>query len=194
MFELVCKTFAGTDRKLIQETTKMLIDDKLDEYLNHMKSQFRVACFTENNDSPLMWAHYTNSHQGFCMEYDLLKLPEGYRYGILPVIYSDERYDATKALTTLNKNLVGNPFYYKSLHWKYEKEWRMVIPESVVTDGEYYADFQDGVIGIYLGLKSFECHKEKIDKIMEVYSQKGLPVYKIIIEPSSYSLKSVQIN
>ena len=194
MFQMACKIFPYTDRKLLLETTKASVTGKLDEYLHYMKSQFRVACFTQNSDSPLMWAHYADSHKGFCMEYDLTKLPEGYRYGILPVIYSDERYDATKVVITQNKNLVANPFYFKSSHWEYEKEWRMVIPEGIVTDKEYYADFHDGIIGIYLGLKSFEYHKEKIDKIIERYSQKGIPVHKIIIEPSSYCMKSIQIN
>lgn len=70
----------------------------------------------------------------------------------------------------------------------------MIITEALVADGEYYADFHEGISGIYLGLKSFECHKEKVDKIIEEYSKKGIPVYKIIIEPSSYCMKSIQIN
>lgn len=194
IFQMVHKIFPQTDRKLLEEATKASITEKMDEYLYYMKSQFRIACFTENSDSSLMWAHYSDSHKGFCMEYDLTKLPEGYRYGILPVIYSDERYDATRAVITQNRNLVSNPFYFKSSHWEYEKEWRMVIPESIVTDGEYYADFHEGISGIHLGLKSFDCHKEKVNKIIEENSQKGIPVYKIIIEPSNYNLRSVQIN
>ena len=125
---------------------------------------------------------------------NLLKIPEGYRYGILPVIYSDIRYDVTSAVFKRNKNLLLNPYYYKSSHWEYEQEWRMVITEDAVTDGEYYADFANGISGIYLGLKSYECNKEKNNRIVEKYSNRGIPVYKIVIEPSSYRLKSIQIN
>lgn len=194
IFQKMRKIFTQTNKKLLQETIKDSITNELDKYLYSMKSQFRVACFTENNDSPLMWAHYTDNHKGFCMEYDLTKLPEGYRYSILPVIYSNKRYDATKAVIAQNKNLVTNPFYFKSSYWEYEKEWRMMIPENIVTDNEYYADFYNGISGIYLGLRSFECHKEKIDRIIEKYSERNIPVYKIVIESSSYCLKSVQIN
>ena len=193
IFHKACRIFPKTNRKVLRESVKESVTSKLAEYMYYMKSQFRVACFTENNDSPLMWAHYADNHKGFCVEYDLTKLPEGYRYGILPVVYSDKRYDATEIAIAPNKNLMANPLYFKSSHWEYEKEWRMVITEDLVVDGEYYADFHEGISGIYLGLKSFECHKEKVDKIIEEYSQKGILVHKITIEPSSYYLKSVQI-
>lgn len=194
MFQATCEIFPSIDRKILRQTVRESIDSEIDKQIYEMKKKFRVACFTENNIFPLMWAHYADSHKGLCLEYDMTRLPEGYRYGILPVIYSDKRYDATNAVITRNKNLLMNPYYFKSSHWKYEKEWRMVITESLVADGEYYADFYEGISGIHLGLKSFDCHKEKVDKIIEVYSQKGIPVYKIIIEPSSYCMKSIQIN
>lgn len=194
VFQKACKMFPKTNRTVLRRTVKESINEKVDNYLYNMRKEIRVACFTENNTSPLMWAHYADSHKGFCLEYDLTKLPEGYRYGILPVVYSDERYDATESVIAHNKNLVENPFYFKSSHWEYEKEWRMVIPESIITDKEFYADFHDGIAGIYLGLKSFEYHREKIDKIIERYSLKGIPVHKIAIEPSSYCLKASPIN
>ena len=194
MFQATCEIFPNIYRKILRQTVRESIDSEIDKQIYEMKKKFRVACFTENNIFPLMWAHYADSHKGLCLEYDLTRLPEGYRYGILPVIYSDKRYDATNAVITRNKNLLMNPYYFKSSHWKYEKEWRMVITESLVADGEYYADFYEGISGIHLGLKSFDCHKEKVNKIIEEYSQKGIPVNKIIIEPSSYCMKSIQIN
>lgn len=194
MFQTVCKIFPQMDRKVLRETVKASVDDEIDKQISNMKKKFRIACFTENSLSPLMWAHYAESHKGFCLEYDLTRIPEGYRLGILPVIYSDERYDVTNAVVTRDINLLMNPYYFKSSHWKYEKEWRMVITEDMVADGEFYADFHEGISGIHLGLKCFDCHKEKADKIIEEYSQKEIPVYKVIIEPSNYNLRSVQIN
>lgn len=194
MFQMTCKLFPGINRKVLRKTVKESVNDEIDTNLYDMKKKFRIACFTKNNTSPLMWAHYADSHKGFCVEYDLTKLPEGYRYGILPVIYSDKRYDITNAVVTRNINLLMNPYYFKSSHWKYEKEWRMVMTEDSVNNGKYYADFYDGISGIYLGLRSFECHKEKIDRIIEEYSLRNIPVYKIVIEPSSYCIKHIQIN
>lgn len=194
MFQATCEIFPNIDRKILRQTVRESIDGEVDKQIYEMKKKFRIACFTENSLSPLMWAHYADSHKGFCIEYDLTRIPEGYKFGILPVIYSDKRYDVTDAVVTRNKNLLMNPYYFKSSHWRYEKEWRMVVTEDLVTDGEYYADFHEGISGIYLGLKSFECHTEKIDKITERYSLNGIPVHKISIEPSSYYLKAIQIN
>ena len=194
MFQKARKVFPETNGKVLRETVKESVNEIVNNYLYDMKKDIRVACFTENNTYPLMWAHYADSHKGFCIEYDLTKIPEGYRLGILPVIYSDERYDVTNAVVTRDINLLMNPYYFKSSHWKYEKEWRMVITEDMVADGEFYADFHEGISGIHLGLKCFDCHKEKADKIIEEYSQKEIPVYKVIIEPSNYNLRSVQIN
>lgn len=194
MFQTVCKLFPQIDKKVLRQTVRASVDDEIDKQISNMKKKFRIVCFTENSLSPLMWAHYADSHKGFCIEYDLTSIPKGYRLGILPVIYSDERYDVTNAVVTRNINLLMNPYYFKSSHWNYEKEWRMVITEDLVTDGEYYADFHESISGIHLGLKSNDYHKEKVDKIIEEYSKKGIPVHKITIKPSSYCIKSIQIN
>lgn len=194
MFQKSCKVFQGIDRKTLRETVKASISNELNKQIYDMKNKIRVTCFTENHALPLMWAHYAEGHKGFCIEYDLSKIPEGYRLGVFPVVYSDKRYDATKIAIHRNKNIVMNPFYFKSSYWEYEKEWRMVIPEDIVSDGEYYADFSKGITGIYFGLESYHYHKEKIEIIMERFSQKEIAIYKAVIEPSSYQLKFERVN
>lgn len=44
------------------------------EYVDLQKEtveRFRVSCFTESPYSMLMWAHYANNHEGFCIEYEI---------------------------------------------------------------------------------------------------------------------------
>ena len=53
------------------------IEQELENQLDELRKKLLVACFTEENNSPLMWAHYSNSHKGLCIEYDLSRLPEG---------------------------------------------------------------------------------------------------------------------
>ena len=91
MFQATCEIFPNIDRKILYQTVKESIDEEIDKQIYEMKKKFRVACFTENNIFPLMWSHYADSHKGLCLEYDLTRLPKGYRYGILPVIYSDTK-------------------------------------------------------------------------------------------------------
>ena len=194
IYEYVKKIFPNVADKVIREETNAEIAHSLDKRLYKMKNSLRIACFTENCLSPLMWAHYADSHKGFCIEYDLRKLAYGYRWGLLPVIYSNKRYDATKALTVRNSNMAMNPYFFKSSHWKYEKEWRMVVPSNMFEDEEYYADFSDGISAIYLGLESHKEHEDKIREIVKKYSNGSIPIYKIYIKPDSYNLGKDKIN
>lgn len=67
------------------------------EYVDLLKGkieEFRVACFTESPYAMLMWAHYANSHKGFCIEYEVPPYGEPYIqlfHSLFPVIYSNER-------------------------------------------------------------------------------------------------------
>lgn len=183
----------GIDEQLIISTTQETIEDDLDRGLIKIRKEFRLGCLSETPLSTLMWAHYTDNHSGFCIEYDLSRIDPGYRHGILPVIYSDERYDATKAFIKRDRNLLMNLYLFKSSCWKYEKEWRMVIPQNIITDGEYYADFLSAISAIYLGIKSSEEHSEEIREICDLYKERQIPVYQMDIEHKSYQLKPVQI-
>ena len=63
--------------------------EQLDKATEGLKMDLRVACFSECNDSILMWSHYANYHKGFCVEYNYEELntyfePYG---GINPVKY-----------------------------------------------------------------------------------------------------------
>lgn len=100
----------------------------------------RVACFSEKNDSILMWSHYTDEHRGFVLGYAFSEEinQEALDY-LYPVIYSNKRYDATEAIRYLvgevmkmqNNTNQDQLFYlaaalYKSKDWAYEKEWRLI--------------------------------------------------------------------
>lgn len=135
-----------------------------------LQSQVKFACFSETINSPLMWGLYADNSAGFALEYDMrngqvtdcssckkfnkeCKTPIAGM--ILPVVYTDKRYDATKAYDyllrstmldemlyslygkvdlTVKKNLLGdfdilswaNIIIHKSTEWKSEKEWRVI--------------------------------------------------------------------
>lgn len=42
--------------------------------LNFLKKKIYLSCFSETNKSILMWSHYSNNHEGFCLEYNFKKL------------------------------------------------------------------------------------------------------------------------
>lgn len=98
------------------------------------KEHVFIACFSEINDSILMWSHYANNHKGICIEFDFKELGiEDIRTHLLfPVIYNDKLFDATRYLQSLKKRKKFNNMLpicsaiNKSKKWSEEKEWRIV--------------------------------------------------------------------
>jgi hypothetical protein len=96
---------------------------------------FSVLSLSANPTSILMWSHYSNSHQGFCIEYDFGSLPPDdlRRRLCFPVLYRGKMTDATRYMANTGATDFNNLFgqylcLLKSTDWAYEKEWRIVHP------------------------------------------------------------------
>lgn len=100
-----------------------------------------VSCFSENEDSLLMWAHYANNHRGFCVEYDLLKINEMLKFTPIPIIYSNDRVSLISLSIENNEKiekdvleLLIKALTSKSNEWNYENEWRIVRDNGACGD------------------------------------------------------------
>ena len=117
--------------KIADELAKHWIFDS-DTLAVNIRGRFRISCFSEVSDSPLMWAHYANSGKGFCVEYELnpcvghpMCLKDGQpcnrekdckpsscgfccNFSLMPVIYTGKRPDATSALKQEIEYVVAN--------------------------------------------------------------------------------------
>lgn len=86
------------------------IETFLDTVSSRIQKSSSVICYSESINSILMWSHYADSHKGFALQYDnrIVQMKCGacekrlngncnqWVLGtIYPVIYSDERFDAT---------------------------------------------------------------------------------------------------
>lgn len=151
-----------------------------DGFRKHVK----VACFSEVNDSMLMWSHYAYHHKGYCIEYDTVK-SDCFKHLILPVIYKNERYDASKCMLTQNKNIACNPVLYKSKDWEYEHEWRMYGTVEYFNDKPDNLVLKDAISGIYIGARAEEKNEEMIRKMLR---KTNVPVYKMKLDDRTYKL------
>lgn len=79
-------------------------------------------CVSEKRDDLLMWAHYSDSHHGICLEFDGFSTLMAQAQ---PVCYSANRHPINPyeddQITALEKAL-----FTKSEHWSYEAEWRFL--------------------------------------------------------------------
>ena len=86
----------------------------------HLKPNFRLASFSNNENSMLMWSHYAQNHTGLMVEYCFKgELPKG--VGIEKVSYSH----TTKRYKEKERYLFNQYMLTKNVDWSYEKEVRL---------------------------------------------------------------------
>jgi hypothetical protein len=129
------------DPKFLQETILKAILKNL--------SEVRICSFTTQKENLLLWSHYTNSHEGFCVEYDATKFPIAYTFKVL---YQDEYPEAVYPWPI---DATGfRPLLIKSKDWMYENEFRSIfVPaaERRPNDGESLILKGDEIKNVYFG-------------------------------------------
>ena len=152
-----------------------------------------IACFSEDVKSILMWSHYADSHKGFALEYDFrptqsIPLERGALY---PVIYSDERYDASLYITWQFLHVLGfhskNPdisafskvALHKSSVWAYEREWRIIDPgpHDVLNPKPSVIHYKP--VAIYYGEN---IPRNKLERLHQIALKKGIVEYKMDVD------------
>ena len=136
----------------------------------------------------LLWAHYANSHKGFCIEYDLEQLlrntsPKFDIRNKINVVYDKERPSvvATDSLFQVQQKVFGT----KSLPWIYENEIRLVFLKGGLKPVPLNA-----LTAIYLGSRiSFEDRQE----IIKIFHPRGVDIYQVEQIDNLYKLKATKL-
>lgn len=139
-----------------------------------------------NNE--LLWAHYANSHRGFCIEYDLDILTNNLspQFDIndqINVTYENERPQVmeTDNIFQARKKVFGS----KSFPWEYENEIRLVFSQSGLKPVA-----EKAIKAIYLGLNiSLEDRQEIIKKM----SNRNIDFYQVERIDNFYKLKATKL-
>jgi len=117
----------------------------LENAVEHLRRQIKVACLSERWDSLLMWGHYGQSHKGICIEYaPKIGIAAKERVAPLAIDYCEVRptvsyieimehtalarnenisnfFDEDRAQRTFNAIAMTKP-----KDWEYEHEWRIM--------------------------------------------------------------------
>lgn len=190
-----------------------IIGDCTNSTYNHFQSYPKIACFTENIHSTLMWAHYANYHKGFALEYDFTcyKSPcvecksmcnNFTRSDLYPVIYSENRYDATdltgflcinklreKLGLSTNNDISDQLAYvkanvYKGKDWEYEQEWRSILVCDRMNSSR--SDVAIKPKAIYIGAETPAVHE---DILINYARAKRIDIYKMKVDFHSKQFK-----
>lgn len=167
--------------------------------IHQMRSVTKVCSFTERNDSIVMWSHYSDNHEGFCIEYDISKLPPQslLRRSVFPVVYCTRIFDLTqwskklvsKGRHRLNPAMVLLAMMHKYKDWGYEQEWRLILTEPRMTP--------DRAITVPRPSRLFLGSRIPSDKkatLLDICAAKGIEAWQMKKEPSAFELTVAQVS
>lgn len=129
--------------------------DELDGIATAIKcrlSEFGIVCLTQHYRNRLLWAHYADMGEGFCIEYEVTPLnnPADLRY--VPVQYVSE----IPELCVTEAMFSPHQFLYKyaaskHLDWSYEREVRLLSLSAKGRQIDIHPNFLKltGLIGGY---------------------------------------------
>lgn len=189
-----------------------LTHDKAKEFLNYHKKIFEkkrkmyrdmniqstaICSFSEENNNGLMWAHYSDSHKGFCIAYDTEQMQNNlYKVNYAKKIFNitDEFVKALKSNENYvaNNNLAIQMCTQKDIIWEYEKEWRIIFSEidknpEIPSANQENKGFLYNLTpkAVYLGSKMKNNKKEQIVKIAK---EQNLDIYEMEMDNDNYIL------
>ena len=111
-----CAFLANADDRNINDFDRKQIIQDVES--KNLQTTVFIACFSERDDSILMWRHYANNHAGICVGYSLKELIE--KYDCFPVMYEE------KLIQHRNENFILQETLTKYIDWSYEQEWRII--------------------------------------------------------------------
>ncbi|MBE7546548.1 MAG: DUF2971 domain-containing protein [Candidatus Kuenenia stuttgartiensis] len=123
--------------------------------------QMGVLPFSEINDNILMWSHYSESHTGFCIEFERTDSNElGNWDYCMPVLY-DDNLPTIKPIELGDKKVVSKILTTKSKLWSYEREWRILVNK-----GNQIHDLPGNITGIVFGCRMLFAKRREIARIL----------------------------
>lgn len=204
--KIVKKYLENINNKKDIKNFEEIMYNEIVNILNNHTQNLGITSFTEcDYTNVLMWSHYANSHEGYCIEYDLsnLKINENNSNYLYPIFYTKEIYDLTKYIFSFLKsqayhtkeiniaNYITLATLFKAKDWAYEKEWRLVITKPLFNlkdKDKQYPFIKPSAL--YIGLKANENLK---NTLINIAKDKNIPIYQMEQNYKEYKLNKKQI-
>jgi hypothetical protein len=169
------------EREEIARQLKQNPSEEIPRMTQELADFLGILSLSEKRDNILMWSHYANSHQGFCLEFDISTAPfDKARH----VHYRRDRYAYDFANVAANAE---NLLLTKYEDWKYEEEWRIIADKG----GELYRFPPEALTGVIFGCRMSETSKRKVILWINRSSCKPL-LYQATIRSRDFGLDIVR--
>lgn len=164
------------------------------EFLDFSK-KMGVYSLSQTVTDEALWAYYANSHQGFCLAFDLEQLLTYslQQEDVLTVNYSNKppSISTVELIRSLNsedgkKRLMQKLVATKSLRWKFEEEIRICVGQAGLREYDFRA-----LKAVYFGVR---CQTRLIRLAMRLLRGRGLKYYQMTLSEKSYELTPREIH
>jgi len=158
-------------------------------------TQIGIYSLSNNVTNELLWAYYGSGHSGFAIEYDIDKLKESLSHNRYFQSIFDFNVEYSKDIPNADISILnGKDIIHtlktflgtKSLSWKHEEEYRLIIEGRGLFDIDYRA-----ITGIYFG---YRMQEKEMDYVMEKFKGRGLSYYKMDLIEKSYEFIPLKID
>lgn len=128
---------------------------------NNLKT-FGIISLSHKNDNLLMWSHYSNSHNGFCVGLDTNVLNNLISGSIVKINYQID-FPKVPLFAAKDRQLI-EILRTKFIDWKYEAEWRFI---KIGVARKVYKFPENAVLEVILGYKMDEVLKQTITNLVK---------------------------
>lgn len=177
-------TFASFLRNKGKEHAKG-VKDALYNFVNN-KNGMGIYSLSKNYDDELLQAHYGESHQGFCIEYDFEILTSVKSFTSFN--YHDVQYESNPPLIRmLDFNSHDDKILLKKIAGTKSKRWNCEDEICIITDksGIHYY-YYEAIKSIYFGVNISNDHGNRIFK---KFAGRSINFYQMKLQPNSDRLK-----
>ena len=145
--------------------------EKAQDFCNQMTeairldmAKYRICSFSAVNNNPLLWSHYSDSHQGFCLIFDA----DNEIFGDAVRVKYQDKYPSYDFTEEYEFKVMDNSGLVKFSDWSYEKEFRLVSSEpnfngALPVENNIWS-FPEGMLkGVILGYKISDPDRNMIE-------------------------------
>ena len=186
------------NRKELRSRARKEAKDLRDsDFVSNVRDEMRqtietwgICCLSRVRNDILMWSHYANNHQGFCLEFSndlhVIYLNRTEKRRVPHSITYSPHYPVADLVSSTG---LLEAILTKAKQWDYEKEWRITIPGR---KGPHRFPPQC-LTGVIFGCRMSDMHKD----LIRFWSKDREPVikyYQAQEREDSYSLEIVKVS
>ena len=151
-----------------------------------------VYCLAATPFEPLMWAHYSGGHRGFCIEYERRQDNDLSVHNCFKVLYEDPMLPIFRGLDYFKEGMgvLLNIITYKAKSWGYEKEWRFLRMWKTSPGSEERSyRLNARILSVSFGLRM--PRRDALTVIRVLRHCTGIEFYQMSTIPERLALKAV---